>query len=67
MLVVADATDPVTSGSALAAPRNCADRLSAPAQRSRERSHPFQIRIHARYNPAAVTQFNVVPGLVERF
>ena len=25
---------------------------------------PFEIRIHARYNPAAVTQLNIVPGLV---
>jgi ABC-2 type transport system permease protein len=25
---------------------------------------PFEIRTHARYNPAAVTQLNIVPGLV---
>ena len=25
---------------------------------------PFEIRIHARYNPAGVTQLNIVPGLV---
>ena len=28
------------------------------------RSLPFEIRIHARYNPAGVTQLNIVPGLV---
>ena len=27
-------------------------------------SLPFEIRTHARYNPAAVTQLNIVPGLV---
>jgi ABC-2 type transport system permease protein len=25
---------------------------------------PFQIRVHPRYNPAGVTQLNIVPGLV---
>src|SRR6185369_14683768 len=25
---------------------------------------PFEIRTHARYNPAALTQLNIVPGLV---
>jgi len=25
---------------------------------------PFEIRTHARYNPAAITQLNIVPGLV---
>ena len=27
-------------------------------------SLPFEIRTHARYNPAGVTQLNIVPGLV---
>ena len=65
MLVAADATDPVASGSALSAlgqvlqtalthDRDIPD--SAPL--------PFEIRTHARYNPAGVTQLNIVPGLV---
>jgi ABC-2 type transport system permease protein len=65
MLVIADATDPVASGSALSA-------LGTLVQTSLEHDHdipepgpmPFQIRVHARYNPAAVTQLNIVPGLV---
>ena len=65
MLVIADATDPVASGSALSA-------LATLVQTALEHDHqipqlgsmPFQIRIHARYNPAAVTQLNIVPGLV---
>ena len=65
MLVAADATDPVAAGSALSAlgqllqtalahDRDIPD--SAPL--------PFEIRTHARYNPAGVTQLNIVPGLV---
>jgi len=65
LLVAADATDPVASGTALGslsqivlmALRN--DRAipdSGPA--------PFEVRAHARYNPAAETQLNIVPGLL---
>src|SRR5499433_3860662 len=65
ILVAADATDPVASGSAVAALGTLVqtalryDRAvpdSAPA--------PFEIRTHARYNPAANTSLNIVPGLV---
>ena len=65
MLVEADATDPVASGSALGALGMAVqtalthDRLvPEPPQM------PFEIRAHARYNPAGVTQLNIVPGLV---
>src|SRR5471032_546901 len=65
MLVAADATDPVASGSALGALGMAVqtalkhDRLVPdPVQM------PFEIRAHARYNPAGVTQLNIVPGLV---
>jgi ABC-2 type transport system permease protein len=65
MLVVADATDPVASGSALAA-LNVIVQTALQHERNvpENAPTPFQIRIHSRYNPAAVTQFNVVPGLV---
>jgi ABC-2 type transport system permease protein len=65
LLVAADATDPVASGSALSALGQVLqtalahDRLipdSAPP--------PFEIRAHARYNPAGSTQLNIVPGLL---
>jgi ABC-2 type transport system permease protein len=65
MLVAADATDPVAAGSALGALGTAVqtalthDRLVPdPVQM------PFEIRAHARYNPAGVTQLNIVPGLV---
>jgi ABC-2 type transport system permease protein len=65
LLVAADATDPVAAGSALGA-------LGAVVQTALEHdlftgdppSMPFEIRAHARYNPAASSRLNIVPGLV---
>jgi ABC-2 type transport system permease protein len=65
MLVAADATDPVAAGTALGA-------LSAVVTTALEHDRavpeapvmPFEIRTHARYNPAGATQLNIVPGLV---
>jgi ABC-2 type transport system permease protein len=65
LLVAADATDPVAAGSALgslgqlvttALRNDLAIPESAPA--------PFEIRAHARYNPAGKTELNIVPGLL---
>lgn len=65
LLVAADATDPVAASSALSS-------LGAVVQTAL--SHdlftgdppklPFEIRAHARYNPAASSRLNIVPGLV---
>jgi ABC-2 type transport system permease protein len=65
LLVAADATDPVASGTALGA-------LSQIVQTALVNEHaipdstaaPFEIRQHARYNPAQVSAFNIVPGLL---
>jgi ABC-2 type transport system permease protein len=65
MLVVADATDPVASGSALGA-------LNRVVQTALVHDYAipdagaaaFEIRSHARYNPAGKTELNIVPGLV---
>jgi ABC-2 type transport system permease protein len=65
LLVAADATDPVASGSAVAALGSLVqtalknDRLIPDSGGS-----AFEIRTHARYNPAAVTALNIVPGLL---
>jgi len=67
LLVAADASDPVAAGTALAAldgvvrtalvrDRGLPDTAAAPAA--------FEIRQHRRYNPAAVTSLNIVPGLL---
>ena len=65
LLVAADATDPVASGTALGT-------LSQIVQTALQHDYgvpdavapAFEIRTHARYNPAAVTQLNIVPGLL---
>jgi len=65
LLVAADATDPVAAGSAMSA-------LSVVVQTALEHdlhtgdppSLPFEIRTHARYNPAGSSRLNIVPGLV---
>src|SRR5262252_9916276 len=65
LLVAADATDPVAATSALSA-------LGTLTQTALEHdlfagdppTMPFEIRAHARYNPAASSRLNIVPGLV---
>src|SRR3954470_8210549 len=65
MLVAADATDPVASGSALGA-------LSQLAQTALQHDRlipesaapPFEVPTPPRYTPAASTQLNIVPGLL---
>ena len=65
MLVAADATDPVAAGSALSALGQLVQSaLSHDRAIPVSTALPFEIRTHARYNPAAVTQLNIVPGLV---
>src|SRR5947207_11441872 len=65
LLIAADATDPIAAGSALST-------LGVVVQTALEHdlhigdpaSLPFEIRAHARYNPAASSRLNIVPGLV---
>jgi ABC-2 type transport system permease protein len=65
LLVAADATDPIAASSALSS-------LSVVVQTALAHdlftgdppSLPFEIRAHARYNPAASSRLNIVPGLV---
>ena len=65
MLVEADATDPVASGSALSALGQVVQTaLAHDRDIPAVAPMPFQIRVHPRYNPAGVTQLNIVPGLV---
>ena len=65
LLVAADATDPVAAGSALSA---LGPLVQTALQHDRllpDSGPPlFEIRTHARYNPAASTALNIVPGLV---
>jgi ABC-2 type transport system permease protein len=65
ILVAADATDPVAASSALAALAQLAQTALAHDLNAGEPAvPPFEVRTHARYNPAASSRLNIVPGLV---
>jgi ABC-2 type transport system permease protein len=65
LLVAADASDPVAAGSALG---SLGQVVQTALQHDRlipdSAAPPFEIRSHARYNPAGSTQLNIVPGLL---
>ena len=67
ILVEVDASDPGATGAAVAAlanlPRTALSRdlVGAVAQTDRA---PFEVVIHRRYNPEAITAYNIVPGLL---
>jgi ABC-2 type transport system permease protein len=69
ILVEADATDPGATGGAVSALAALPDEALvhdlkgalAPRASGRE---PFEVVIHRRYNPEAVTAYNIVPGLL---
>ena len=65
ILVSADATDPVATGAALSAVGPLVQTALANDHGLPDSGRPlFEVRTHARYNPAAATQLNIVPGLV---
>jgi len=67
LLVVADATDPAAASGALASLATVARRALLREQgRETEATEAdsLTITIHRRYNPAGVSQYNVVPGLI---
>ena len=65
LLVAADATDPVAASSALSSLNAVVQTaLSHDLYTGEKASMPFEIRAHARYNPAGSSRLNIVPGLV---
>src|SRR4051794_35267456 len=65
LLVAADATDPVAAGSALGSLGTLVQTaLAHDLHIGDPPEMPFEIRAHARYNPAAESRLNIVPGLV---
>ena len=65
LLVAADATDPVASGAALSALAQIVNTALVHDRGLPEAGAPaFEIRTHARYNPGASSQLNIVPGLL---
>ena len=69
VLIEADATDPAATSNALAALQQVGltgldhDLTGALAPR-RAGASAFEIRVHRRYNPEGITQYNIVPGLM---
>jgi ABC-2 type transport system permease protein len=69
ILVEADATDPAATSNAVGALRGLvetalANDLKGPLAPLAGTPDPVEVRVHAKYNPEAVTQFNIVPGLM---
>jgi ABC-2 type transport system permease protein len=65
LLVAADATDPIAASSALGSLNMVVQTaLAHDLNVGDPPSMPFEIRAHARYNPAAESRLNIVPGLV---
>jgi ABC-2 type transport system permease protein len=65
LLVAADATDPVATGAALSALAQIVNTALAHDRALPDTGAPaFEVRAHARYNPAGSSQLNIVPGLL---
>ncbi|CAO3401314.1 ABC transporter permease [Azospirillum palustre] len=69
LLVEADATDPAATSNALSALTAIARQalnpdLTGPLTTLRTGLDPVELRVHRRYNPEGITQYNVVPGLM---
>jgi ABC-2 type transport system permease protein len=65
LLVAADATDPVATGSAMSALNQLVRTALQHDRAIPDGTAPvFEIRQHNRYNPAGTSQLNIVPGLM---
>ena len=69
VLVEADATDPAATSNALTALQQVGltgldHDLTGALAGLKAGPAPFEIRVHRRYNPDGITQYNIVPGLM---
>jgi len=69
LLLTADATDPAATSNALGAFRVLAASalnrdLEGPLRHLKPSATPLDIILHPRFNPEAITQYNIVPGLM---
>ena len=69
LLLEADATDPAATSNALAALLSLnqtafARDLTGGLAQLQNAPPPYEVRVHRRYNPEGVTQYNIVPGLI---
>ena len=69
LLMEADATDPSATANAINAMQLLSQSalrhdLQGPLASLAQDPSPFELRIHRRYNPEGITQYNTVPGLM---
>jgi len=69
ILIEADATDPAATSNAIGSLRRVLTSalqhdLKGPLAFLAGREDPIELRVHAQYNPEAITQYNIVPGLM---
>lgn len=69
LLLTADATDPAATSNALSSFQLLAENalrrdLKGPLSHLDRGPRPLEIILHRRYNPEAITQYNIVPGLM---
>ena len=69
LLMEADASDPAATSNALSAlvtlnQTALARDLEGPLAAMQPPLPPFEVRVHRRYNPEGITQYNIVPGLI---
>lgn len=68
-LLEVDGTDPVSVASAMSAATSLMSNvfqydLVGPLHSLNPKQGPAELRIHTKYNPSAITQYNIVPGLL---
>ena len=69
ILVTADASDPTTTGNAIGALRELTEtalnlNLDRGFRFLKQSDPPFQLLVHAKYNPESITQYSIIPGLM---
>lgn len=69
LLLEADATDPAATGNAIAAVNYLTQavfnsQLQGTLSYLQNTQPAFELRVHAKYNPDIITQYNIVPGLI---
>jgi ABC-2 type transport system permease protein len=69
LLLEADATDPAATSNAIAALNNLNQTalnrdLGGSLSYLQNAPFSYEVRVHRRYNPEGVTQYNIVPGLI---
>lgn len=67
--IAADASDPAATGTAIAALQTLAQavftqELRGPLAELASPAPAFELRLHKRYNPEGLSQYNIVPGLL---